>query len=138
MRAPQPRPSQLRRERAAWWGRDRGSEPVEFAIVASAMIVVTFVVIQVGLVYFARSIALGAATQGVTAGRAYGALPGAGENRAWDFLEQAGDGLTGQGVDVNQTAGEIEITVSGFAISVVPGITFEVSQSAHGSIEQPS
>ncbi|MEK8106558.1 TadE family protein [Micromonospora sp. M12] len=43
---------------------DRGSSPVEFAVIALPMILLTFLVVQAGLIFFAQSIALGAATQG--------------------------------------------------------------------------
>lgn len=126
--------------RWAPWRRngDRGAEPVEFAIVASVMIIVTFVVIQVGLVYYARSIALGAATHGVSVGRAFNASDTAAGNAAENFLDQAGDGLEGRNVTVDQDADEIEVIITGTAISVVPGMTFSVRQSARGSIEQPT
>jgi Flp pilus assembly protein TadG len=116
---------------------DRGSSPVEFAIVAGGMILLTFAVIQVGLVFHARSIALAAAAQGANAARAYGTgTNDAGRNKARAFLDQAGDGLSGQNVTVSRTATEVTVTVSGAAISVLPGLTFTVSQSAHGSIER--
>lgn len=115
---------------------DRGSSPVEFAIVASAMILTAFVVVQAGLVFHARSLALGAATQGANAERGYQAPTGMADAAANRFLDQAGDGLTGQTVTVTRTATDVRVTVTGTAISVLPGVTFHVSQTAHGSIEQ--
>lgn len=121
------------------WRRrgDRGGSPVEFAIVASAMIVVVFAVIQVGLVFHARSIALGAATQGVNAGRGFNAPGDTADAAARGFLHQAGDGLAEQEVTVTRTATDVRVTVTGTAISVLPGVSFRISQTAHGSIEQP-
>jgi len=117
---------------------DRGSSPVEFAIVAAAMILVGFAVIQVGLVWHARSIALGAATQGVGAGRGYLAPLDAADTTARHFLDHAGDGLAEQNVTVTTTATEVRVTVTGTAITILPGVRFTISQTAHGSIEQPS
>ncbi len=124
------------------WGRrvatrdDRGSSPVEMAIVAGGMILLTFAVIQVGLVFYARSIALAAATQGVNAARGYNAVDSAGVADARKFLDQAGDGLTNQSIDVRRVGNEVTVTVTGNAISVLPGLTFQVNQSARGSVER--
>jgi Flp pilus assembly protein TadG len=116
---------------------DRGSSPVEFAIVAGAMILLTFAVIQVGLVFHARAIALAAATQGANAARSYGTgTDDAGRAKARTFLDQAGDGLADQAITVGRSATAVTVTVSGTAISVLPGMTFRVSQSASGSIER--
>ncbi len=71
-------------------GLDRGTAPVEFAIVASAVLALTFLVIQVGLVLYARTIALAAASQGANAARGYGATDAAGHARATTFIDQAG------------------------------------------------
>jgi Flp pilus assembly protein TadG len=117
---------------------DRGSSPVEFAIVASAMILIAFAVVQVGLVFYARSLALAAATQGVNAGRGFNAPTGTADAATRGFLDQAGDGLTDQNITVNRTATDVRVTVTGAAISVLPGVTFRISQTAHGSIEQPT
>ncbi len=135
-------PTAARRRRRGWTLRrlrgDRGASPVEFAIVASAMIVLTFTVVQVGLYFYARSMALGAATQGANAGRGYNAPDGSAQSTALSFLDQAGDGLTNQRVTVTRTGQDVRVTVTGTAISVLPGVSFTVSQSAHGSVEQPS
>ncbi len=117
---------------------DRGGSPVEFAIIASIMIFVTFALVQVPLVFHARSVALGAATQGVNAGRGFNAPTEAGSAAAHSFLDQAGPGLTDQNVTVIRGAQDVTVVVTGKAIPVLPGLTFTIRQSAHGSIEQPS
>ncbi len=111
---------------------------MEFAIIASAMIVLTFTVVQVGLYFYARSVALGAATQGVNSGRGYNAPESAAQTTAQRFLDQAGAGLTDKRITVTRNGQDIQVTVTGTAISVLPGVSFTVSQTAHGSIEQPS
>ena len=52
---------------------DRGSVTLEVSILAPVLLLVVFTIIQVGLWSYARSLALGAAQEGVAAGRAYGA-----------------------------------------------------------------
>lgn len=127
-----------------WWRRarrlttrdDRGASPVELAIVASGMIVLTFAVVQVGLVFYARSVAHAAATQGVNAARGYGATDEAGRVRARAFLDQAGSALQDQVITVTRVGSDITVTVSGTAVTVLPGVRFRVEQSAHGSTER--
>jgi hypothetical protein len=115
---------------------DRGSSPVELAIVAAGMLFITFAVIQVGLVFYARSLALAAASQAATAGRGFTAPPDAADHAAATFLNQAGDGLTHQHVTVERAGNGVTVTVTGDAISVLPGLRFHISQSAHASDEQ--
>src|SRR3954468_14627745 len=75
--------------------RDGGSASLEIAILAPALLLLTFVVVQAGLWFYARNLALAAAQEGVTAGRAYNAPAGVGPARARAFLaEQTGDSLT--------------------------------------------
>ncbi len=100
---------------------DRGSSPVEFAIVAGGLLVLTFTVVQVGLVFYARSIALAAATQGVSTARGYGANDAAGRARAQSFLDQAGDGLTNLNIAISRGPTDVTVTVTGSAISVRAG-----------------
>ena len=129
---------QVRRERAGWWLHDRGSSPVEFAIIALPMILLTFAVVQTGLVFFAQSIALGAATQGVNAARGYQSTAAAGEARATNFLSAAGAGLENEQVVVTRTATEVRVTVTGQAITVLPGLNWRITKSAHGPVERPT
>ena len=96
------------------------------------MLLLGFAVFQASLVFYAQSIALGAATQGVNAARGYESSASSGETRAHDFLAAAGDGLTSQRVDATRSGTEASVTVSGRAISVLPGISFPVHRTAHG------
>ncbi|MEV7268041.1 TadE family protein [Micromonospora aurantiaca] len=132
------RPRPAGRGRAGWWRHDRGSSPVEFAVIALPMLLLTFAVLQTGLVYFAQSIALGAATQGVNAARGYQSTAAAGEARAASFLSTAGAGLNDQQVVVTRTGSEVRVTVTGKAITVLPGVSWTISKTAHGPVERPT
>ena len=86
--------------------RDRGSVTLEVSILAPVLLLVVFTIIQVGLWSYARSLALGAAQEGVAAGRAYGAPAEAGRARAQSFLDAtAGDSLVGSAVTVDRDRG---------------------------------
>ncbi|MGC5031475.1 TadE family protein [Micromonospora sp. DT229] len=118
---------------------ERGGNPVELAVTLPAILLMLFAAIQVAAVFVARSTALNAAQSGVNAQRLHDAAPDAGAQRATTFLNQAGDWLVGwkePGPSCVTTATEVTCTVTGRALSVVPGVTFSVRQSAHGTVER--
>ncbi|MFI7026315.1 TadE family protein [Micromonospora sp. NPDC049900] len=127
-------PARLRRRLHS--ERERGSSPVEFVIVAAPMLLLGFGGFQVGIVYYANSIALAAATQGVNVERGYNAPPGSGADHANNFLTSAGMGLSHSQVSVTRTTTDVRVTVTGNSISLLPGMTFSISRTAHGSIER--
>jgi Flp pilus assembly protein TadG len=135
-------PSRARRASARWarrrarWRDDRGSAPIELAIVAPAVLLLVLGVIQACLVFHARNLALAAAQQGTDAARAYDAPPGAGPTRARSFLDQAaGDSLTAVTISTGADAGQVSVTVTGTAISLIPGMAFHVTQTSSGPRE---
>lgn len=131
-------PATLRSARRLSSG-ERGSVSLELTILTPVLILLIFAVVQAGLFFYARSLAMGAAQEGVAAGRAYQATPGAGAARARAFLDRtAKDSLTGITVDrAGSTTTEVQITVTGRALSVFPGVPGpSVRQSAHGPVER--
>jgi Flp pilus assembly protein TadG len=126
-----------RRDGGDRW-RDRGSATLEIAILGPAILALTFTLVQAGLWFYARSLALAAAQEGVTAARAYNATATAGTNRAQAFLaQQAGDSITGAAVAAGTTTTTVQITVTGRALSVLPGVPGPVvSQSAYAERER--
>ncbi|WP_203910825.1 TadE family protein [Rhizocola hellebori] len=115
---------------------DRGGGPVEFAVLALPILVLTFIVVQAAFVFYARSTALAAATQGANAARAYNAPANAGVNKANDFLGRVGGGLRNPTVTYSSTATTATVTVTGKAQTIIPGLTFNVTQSASGPVER--
>jgi Flp pilus assembly protein TadG len=118
--------------------RERGSATLEIAILGPAILALTFTVVQAGLWFYARSLALAAAEEGVTAARAYAATPIVGTMRAHAFLsQQAGDSLTAARVaSTGTTATTVRITVTGQALSILPGVPGPaVTQSAQAQRE---
>ncbi|WP_346775879.1 TadE family protein [Micromonospora sp. HNM0581] len=118
---------------------ERGGNPVELAVALPAVLVMVFASIQVAVVFVARSTALNAAQSGVNAERLYEAPAGAGADRAAEFLAAAGDWLVDwdtPGPSCATTATDVTCTVSGKALSVVPGVSFSVEQTAHGTVER--
>ena len=119
--------------------RDTGSVSLEIAILGPALLLLVFAVVQGGLWFYARSLALAAAEEGATAGAAYQADRSAAAARARAFLtEQAGDTLTS--TEVTTTGSSIttvRIQVTGRSLSVLPGIPgLPVTQVAQADVER--
>jgi Flp pilus assembly protein TadG len=116
----------------------RGSVTVEVSVLAPVLLLLVFTIVQVGLWSYARSLALGAAQEGIAAGRAYGAPAEAGRARAEQFLARsAGDSLLDPRVVATATATSLRLEVTGRALSVLPGVPgLPVRQHAQGPIEQ--
>lgn len=135
-----PRPlrtlTSVRSARRASWPWDKGEGPVELVIIALPMVLVTFIVLQAALVYYARSTALAAATQGANAARLYGSSTAIGKTEAQQFLDEVGGPLQNTSVTVRPGVNEVTVTVTGRAVSIIPWVHFNVSQSAHGPIER--
>lgn len=126
-------------------GRDRGAAPVELAILLPGILLLLFASIQVASLFLARTVALSAAQQAVSAERGYDALgsgnadTGVGAQRAAAFIADAGDWLDPDplpGPVVAPNGRYVSYTVSGTALSLVPGVTFTVSETANGEIER--
>lgn len=128
----------MRRLRRPQQADDQGSATLEVAVLAPVLLLVVFSIVQVALFAYARSLALGAAQEGVAAGRVDGGTTQTARARARDFLERtAGDSLASPSVAVSATANEVSVEVRGRAISIVPGVPgLPVRQSARGPIER--
>lgn len=124
--------------------RDRGATPVELAVVMPTIFLLFFASLQAAVWFLARSTALHAAQQAVTAQRTYDAGPGAGQQQARQFLTQAGGWLVGWNEPnqivvspVGADTTEVDATVRGRAIRVIPLVPLpEINESAHGTVEQ--
>lgn len=121
--------------------RDAGASPVEMAILWPALVLALFGAIQVSMYFSARSVALTAAQAAVAAERQLDAQPGSGKLRAQQLLAASGDWLADPATG-HQVAGPVHTgtgvsyTVRGRAISLIPGVTWEISQTAHGTREE--
>lgn len=117
---------------------ETGSLTLEVAILAPVLLLLVLTIVQVALWSYARSLALGAAQEGVAAARVESGTLQAGRARALDFLARTGsDSLIAPQVAVRTTLREVEVEVSGNALSVLPGVPgLPVRQSAQGPIER--
>jgi hypothetical protein len=124
------------RHRGARAGQDRGSVSLEMLVVTPVLMLLLFAAIQIALNSHARNIAMATAQNAARAEGAYQAAAGAGQDAAVAFLAQTHDGLGRPAVAIEHNGTEIRATVTGRAISVVPFLTWTVSQSASSPIEQ--
>lgn len=145
----------MRRPRSGRGKRgDSGVSSLELAIIAPTLLALIFLVIQGSLLFYGRSVALQAARDGVsqlrlnqTQGacesqkadvennvRSYASLVGSGALNA--PVATAECNYTAQeGSTVTQGGSTVTVTVTGHAISLI-GVTWHISQSATGQVEQ--
>jgi Flp pilus assembly protein TadG len=131
-----PGTARCRRWRAR--GQD-GSVSLEIAILAPALLLLVFSIVQGGLWFHARNLAQAAAQKGAAAGAAYNATTAEAVARARSFLsENAGDSLTSTSVTAaGSTTAFVRIEVTGRALSVLPGVPgLTVTQDALVPVER--
>ena len=134
--------------------RDEGSSAIELAILAPAMLLVIFVMIQAGLWEYGRNVALDAAQHGVSRLRVLPANQVAAqcpviETAVADYAKSIGSsglvtpvaaadyaGVVGGGCLPAGTGLQVHVTVTGHAVSLVPGLDLTISRTATGEIEQ--
>ncbi len=118
---------------------DRGSAAVEHLIVYPVLLLLIFAVVQSGVWWHARNVALAAAESGAREGRVAGS-PQVGVDTAQAYLDQLANGtFTSVGVSsAGSNAEQVQVTVTGTVPSLMFGLVdLQVSQSAAGPIEVP-
>jgi Flp pilus assembly protein TadG len=117
----------------------RGSATLEIVVLFPAVLLATFGLVQGALYYHARDVALAAATDGLTAARSRSGSAEDGRRAARTFLQRAGGDhvLPESAVTSQRSATIATVTVSGHALSLVPGVPgWSVKQSASGPVER--
>lgn len=112
----------------------RGSGALEAALLASLMLLLMFVPLQIGLMFHARNVAAGAAQIAAISARGHN-LGGSAESAARTYLE--GNTML-RDVSVSVSRGQmVSVTVTGRSPSLVPGIPMPpVSQAAEVPVDQ--
>ena len=110
---------------------------VEAVIVVPVLMSVLMVIVQCCLWMHAAQVAQLAASEGDRVARSYGGGPAAGTASAQAVLHGPGSNVVGSSVTVTVLPGNSEVlAVTGRATSIVPGLSFTVSASAIGPIQQ--
>lgn len=117
---------------------DGGSVSLELVIAFPAVLLLIFGVVQGALYFHARNVALAAAQEGLREARVENGTAAAGGSRAREFIDAAGGEGVLRSVQVTptRTPTQASITVTGAPMSVVPGWTLNVSQTATGPVER--
>jgi Flp pilus assembly protein TadG len=117
---------------------DRGALTLTYVVIVPVFLFAVMAIAQTSLWYLAREAALAAARQGADAARAQHAPLAAGPRAALAFARQSASGylLTPAASTLGSSAATVEVTVSGHAPSLVPGIVINVQQVARAPVEQ--
>ena len=101
------------------------------------LMVLLLVIVQFCLWMHATQVAQLAASEGDRVARSFGGTPAAGTASAQAVLHGPGSDVSGSTVTVSVLPGESEwLQVTGHVASVVPGLSFTVSASALGPIQE--
>ena len=101
---------------------DAGSAPLDTVLVFPAFAVLSLLIVQGCMWFFAREIAIAAATEGARAGAGYNSGPGAGVDRANAFIANTNNTLllSPQVTAAGSTPNAVQITITGS----VPALLF--------------
>ena len=129
-----PRPGSSTKRRAD----ERGSVSVELVILLPALFAVMFLGMQAALYYHARTVAIAAAQEGARAAGAENGKVADGIGSATSFIADAGgdDVLSGATTTATRAGTTATVTVRGHSLSVIPGWTLVVRQSASLPVER--
>lgn len=131
-----------------WRGRrtERGASVIELSIVAPVFLLLIFTLVQGALLLYARNIALSAAREGVSDVRLFqpdeytAGVDAALKQRIRTYVTTVGNQtLVEPRPEITYNAdgdGRATVTVSGQAISLLPGMDLTVQRSASMEIEQ--
>ena len=124
------------RRRLAGRISDRGATVVETAIVFPFVLLTVLAALQAAFYFLARAQAIEAAKAGVATERGYNAPAGVGASRAGEYLDQTPPWILDTTITSGRDATSATVTITGRYRSVLPGITWTISESAHGPIER--
>ena len=109
----------------------------QVVITAPALLFLLMLIVQFGLMFHARNIAEQAAQEGAAVARRFDGTQAEGREKALQLLTAVGEGtLKNRDVTANRTADTATVTVTGTVVSVVPGFSLSVSESASGPVEK--
>lgn len=117
---------------------ERGSVSIQLVILLPALFAVLFLGMQAALYYHARTVAIAAAQEGARAAGAETGTRSDGVQAAQDFVVEAGgdDVLEGASATSDRTATTVTVTVTGHSLSVIPGWSPRIVQSASLPVER--
>jgi hypothetical protein len=113
---------------------DRGAVTAQVAVLP-AVLMLFFAVVQISLWFYARSVASTAARHGLDAARVEEGSAGDGRATISQFLGQVG-GFTPSDVSVDRSVTDVNVTVAGNAVSVLPFFDVPITVTIEGPVER--
>lgn len=109
----------------------------QMVVIAPALLFGLMLIVQAGLYFHARNVVEQAAQEGAAEARAFDGNEASARQRALTYLGILGDrALTNRDVTVNRGTETATVTVTGEVISLVPFVSWSVSESASGPVER--
>ena len=115
---------------------ERGSISTQLVVLLPLMLGIVWIAMSAAMYYYGRTAALSSAQSGVTAGAAENGTEADCHTAASDLLARVGDALQGATVSCVRTTTTMTATVSGTTLSLVPGWSPTVSQTATAPVER--
>jgi hypothetical protein len=119
-------------------GERGGAVNVQVAILFSLLLITFMTLLQAGLFFYGRDLALSAARSGVDLGRTYGTVDaGAAQNHAQSVLATNAHGvLTNPSAAAVANGATMTVTVDADVLTLVPGLSMHVTEASTGAVEQ--
>lgn len=121
-------------------GDDRGAVTLQIVVLMPALFLLMFTGMQAALIYHGRTVALAAAQEGARVAAVMSSTSEAGNAAATQFVISAGgqDVLRDVSITATRDTTTARVTITGTTLSVVPGWTPAITQSAVAPLEQVS
>lgn len=116
---------------------EHGQSSVSQILLMPIFLMMIFGIVQIGMIYHANNVAHAAADAAYNAARLDGASAASGRAAAGTFLDGYGTTFNAGSVNVNRSAADVEVVVTGKAPSIVPlwdGLT--IHQEVSGPTER--
>ncbi len=119
-------------------GERGGAINVQVAVLFSLLLITFLTLLQAGLFFYGRDLALSASRSGVDTGRSYGTIdPVGAQTHAQNVLDSIGHGvLSSSSAAASADGTTMTVTVDADVLSLVPGLSMHVRQSSTGPIER--
>lgn len=115
---------------------ERGSATIQMVVLLPALFSIMFLGVQAALMYQGRTIALAAAQEGARDAAAETGSASVGISTATAFITASTAGLQGTSISGARSATEARITVVTHTVSVIPGWSPTITQSAAMPVEK--
>lgn len=97
---------------------------------------ITFAIVQIGVYIHTGNVATAAAQAAYEDARLYGSTGSAGSATGYAVLDQSGGMLENATVSVNRGPAQINVTVTGDAPAIVPGLPLHIERTVTGPTER--